>query len=103
MLHPAAAHSFANVENEQVALVWCTFHELQFVLADALQLLVDLLFSPINPMHDHVDAWRNSRQVELFKFTDFNRSVRERIVTRTLNDKDAVAAPLNTSDRKSTR
>ena len=80
VLHATAAGSFAKVENERVALEWSSAHELQFVLTDALQVLLNPLLFPVVSVNYDLDVGRYSGQVKLLKPRDLNRPVRKLVV-----------------------
>src|SRR5580700_7766044 len=83
MLHPPAAGSLSNVQNENVTFERSAVHKLDFVLANPLQILLDLLPPPPISMDHHRHARSNVRQVKLLKFAEFHGPIGQRIVALT--------------------
>src|SRR6266481_9442001 len=92
MFHATAAGSFAKVENEGVAFEWSSAHKLLLVLANALQVRLDLLFPPIVPMNHHPNIRPNSRQLKLFELPCLAGRVDKGIVARGITTEDSDAA-----------
>src|ERR1700674_5749542 len=91
VLHATAASSSAKVENERVAFEWSSVHELQFVLADALQVFLDLLFSPVVSVNHHPDLRNYAAQLKFLELAHLDGPVRKRIVVSGVEEKLARA------------
>src|SRR5258708_1417561 len=81
VFHATAASSFANVQNEGVAFEWRSAHELQFILADTLQVFLNLFLFPVVTVYYNPNLWLNPCQFKLVEFACLDGSVDERIVT----------------------
>src|SRR5215471_16168863 len=82
MLHSSATCASPDVQDKRVAVERRTLHEFDFVLANSLQLLLNLFFSPFVAVDDNGHARRNPAQVELLKPSNFDRAIRKGIVIR---------------------
>src|SRR5437016_3081694 len=92
VLHATAASSFANVEDERVAFEWSSAHELQLVLADALEVRLDLLFLPVDPMNHDPNFRLHSGQLKLFELPRLDGRVDKGIVARRITTEDSGSA-----------
>src|SRR2546423_1446366 len=88
VFHATATSPFANVEDEHVAFEGSSSHELQFVLADALQVRLDLLFPPVVPMNHDPNFRLHPRQLKLFELPCLDGRVDKGIVARGITTED---------------
>src|SRR5438105_1531313 len=84
MLHAPAASAFSNVQQEHVMIERRAVHELDFILANFLQILFNKLPPPFFPVDNNGYAGQRSGQIKLLKLTDFHWTVRKRAIARAL-------------------
>ena len=92
MLHATAAGASSDVQDKCVVIKRRTFHQLNFILANPLQLFFDLLLSPFFAVDHNGHVRRNARQVEFLKLPDFDGAVSEGVIAGALNNNRARAA-----------
>ena len=80
MFHASTASTFANVENKHVAFERRSLHKLQFVLADAPQILFDLFFAPVITVNHNPNLRFDSTQRKHFELPCLDGRVDESVV-----------------------
>src|SRR5690242_21875160 len=85
MLHASAACTSSDVQDECVAIKRRAFHEPDFVLANPLQIVFDLLLSPFVVIDNDGCARGYSRHVEALTFADLDGAVCQCVIARTLH------------------
>src|ERR1700688_476429 len=81
MLHAATAAvgGFANVKDKGVLGIGRAVHEFYFVRADLAQSGFNVVFSPVVPMNDDVNARSEIGQGEFLEFRNLDRAIGEDI------------------------
>ncbi len=82
MFHSSPARPFADMKNEGVAFEWRPFHQLQLVLADALEVLLDLFPLPVVTMNHNPNLGLDAGQLKFLEFACLNRTIGKLIVAR---------------------
>src|SRR5712692_7771410 len=80
VLHAPAPGPFAGVQNKRVPFEGSPFHELEFILTDALQVSLNLFLLPVVTVYYNPNLRLKPRQLKLLEFAYLNGSIRKRVV-----------------------
>src|SRR5260370_18703467 len=80
VLHATAGGTFSKVKNEGIAFERSSAHEFQFVLADTLQVSLNLFLFPVVTMNHNPNVWLKPSQLKCFEFTCLDGRINKGIV-----------------------